>query len=97
MRFTFDWLLCTVLNKPKAAVYTGELHEHTIVVYLLSLYHTADFGYVRKLNSMGVCMWMLESTATKVSFACFRQRCAADEMIGVFFEGGAQLAVGALA
>jgi len=86
-RFVFDGLLRTVLDKSMPAVYTDEFRERTIVV---TTPH-GGMGYVSKLNAMGVKTWVLPSQSPKVNFADFRQRCAAEGITGVFFEGGAQL------
>ena len=51
----------------------------------------AGIGYVRKLTALGVKTWVLPSASAKVSFSDFRQRCFAEGMTGVFFEGGSQL------
>ncbi|HQY04850.1 MAG TPA: dihydrofolate reductase family protein, partial [Lacunisphaera sp.] len=41
--------------------------------------------------ALGVKVWVLPGQSTKVTFADFRARCAAEGITGVFFEGGAQL------
>ena len=86
-RFVFDGLLRTVNEKSLPAVYTDEFRERTIVV---TTQH-GGLGYVRKLNSLGVKTWVIPSSTPKVNFGDFRQRCAAEGITGVFFEGGAQL------
>lgn len=86
-RFVFDGLLRTVTDKAMPGVYTDEFRERTIVVTTAH----GGLGYVRKLNALGVKTWVLGSNSPKVSFADFRQRCAAEGITGVFFEGGAQL------
>jgi diaminohydroxyphosphoribosylaminopyrimidine deaminase/5-amino-6-(5-phosphoribosylamino)uracil reductase len=86
-RFVFDGLLRTVTDKAMPAVYTDEFRERTIVV---TTPH-GGMGYVRKLNSIGVKTWVLPSNSPKVNLADFRQRCTAEGIGGVFFEGGAQL------
>ncbi len=86
-RFVFDGLLRTVTDKSMPGVYTDEFRERTIVV---TTPH-GGLGYVRKLNSLGVKTWVLSSNTPRVSFSDFRQRCAAEGITGVFFEGGAQL------
>jgi diaminohydroxyphosphoribosylaminopyrimidine deaminase / 5-amino-6-(5-phosphoribosylamino)uracil reductase len=86
-RFVFDGLLRTVTDKSMPAVYTDEFRERTIVV---TTPH-GGLGYVRKLNAMGVKAWVLNSTSPKVDFQDFRNRCHAEGITGVFFEGGAQL------
>ena len=86
-RFVFDGLLRTVTDKAMPAVYTDEFRERTIVV---TTPH-GGMGYVRKLNALGVKTWVLPGGSPKVNFGDFRQRCAAEGITGVFFEGGAQL------
>lgn len=86
-RFVFDGLLRTVTDKAMPGVYTDEFRERTIVV---TTPH-GGLGYVRKLNALGVKTWVLGGGAPKVAFADFRQRCVAEGITGVFFEGGAQL------
>lgn len=86
-RFVFDGLLRTVNEKALPAVYADDFREKTIVV---TTQH-GGLGYVRKLNSLGVKTWVLPSETPKVNFEDFRQRCAAEGITGVFFEGGAQL------
>jgi len=86
-RFVFDGLLRTVTDKSMPAVYTDEFRERTIVV---TTPH-GGLGYVRKLNALGVKTWVLPGISPKVKFDDFRQRCAAEGITGVFFEGGAQL------
>ena len=87
LRFVFDGLLRSVLDKAMPNLYTDEFRERTIVVTTAH----GGLGYVRKLNSMGVRTWVLSSTVPKVSFADFRKKCAEEGITGVFFEGGAQL------
>jgi len=86
-RFVFDGLLRTVTDKAMPNLYTDEFRERTIVV---TTPH-GGLGYVRKLNALGVKTWVLSAASPKVNFADFRQRCAAEGITGVFFEGGAQL------
>jgi diaminohydroxyphosphoribosylaminopyrimidine deaminase/5-amino-6-(5-phosphoribosylamino)uracil reductase len=86
-RFVFDGLLRTVNEKSLPAVYTDDFRERTIVV---TTQH-GGLGYVRKLNSLGVKTWVFPSSTPKVKFEDFRQRCAAEGITGVFFEGGAQV------
>lgn len=87
VRFVFDGLLRTVVDKAMPSVYTDEFRERTIVV---TTPH-GGLGYVRKLNAMGVQTWVLPSQSGRVSFADFRKRCAVEAIHGVFFEGGAHL------
>lgn len=87
VRFVFDGLLRSVLDKAMPNLYTDEFRERTIVVTTAH----GGLGYVRKLNAMGVRTWVLSSSSPKVSFADFRKKCAEEGVTGVFFEGGAQL------
>ena len=86
-RFVFDGLLRSVLDKSMPGIYTDEFRDRTIVV---TTPH-GGLGYARKLNTMGVKTWVMESQTPKVVFADFRRRCAQEGITGVFFEGGAQL------
>lgn len=86
-RFVFDGLLRTVVDQNLPRVYTDEFHERTIVV---TTPH-GGLGYVRKLQDLGVKVWVMNSPTQRVAFADFRQRCAAERISGVYFEGGAQL------
>lgn len=87
VRFVFDGLLRSVVDKAMPGLFTDEFHERTIVV---TTPH-GGLGYVRKLNAMGVRTWVLPSATPKVNFADFRARCAQEGITGVYFEGGAQL------
>jgi diaminohydroxyphosphoribosylaminopyrimidine deaminase/5-amino-6-(5-phosphoribosylamino)uracil reductase len=86
-RFVFDGLLRTVDDKNLPRVYTDEFRERTIVV---TTPH-GGLGYVRKLQDMGVKVWMFNSPTQRVGFGDFRQKCAEHGIAGVYFEGGAQL------
>jgi diaminohydroxyphosphoribosylaminopyrimidine deaminase/5-amino-6-(5-phosphoribosylamino)uracil reductase len=87
VRFVFDGLLRSVLDKAMPALYTDEFRERTIVV---TTSH-GGLGYMRKLNAMGVRTWVLSNASPKVAFPDFRKKCAEEGITGVFFEGGAQL------
>ena len=86
-RFVFDGLLRTVVDQNLPRVYTDEFHERTIVV---TTPH-GGLGYVRKLQELGVKVWVFNSKNQRVDFADFRRKCAAEKIPGVYFEGGAQL------
>jgi diaminohydroxyphosphoribosylaminopyrimidine deaminase/5-amino-6-(5-phosphoribosylamino)uracil reductase len=86
-RFVFDGLLRTVVDQNLPRVYTDEFHDRTIVV---TTPH-GGLGYVRKLQELGVKVWVMDSPTQRVAFADFRQRCVAERIAGVYFEGGAQL------
>ncbi len=87
IRFVFDGLLRTVVDKNLPALYTDEFHERTIVV---TTPH-GGMGYVRKLRDLGVGVWIVDSPTQRVSFAEFRKRCVAEKIPAVLFEGGPQL------
>ncbi len=86
-RFVFDGLLRTVVDRNMPQVYTDEFKDRTVVV---TTPH-GGLGYVRKLQAMGVEVWILDSDTQRVSFADFKQRCADEGINGVYVEGGAQL------
>jgi diaminohydroxyphosphoribosylaminopyrimidine deaminase / 5-amino-6-(5-phosphoribosylamino)uracil reductase len=87
VRFVFDGLLRTVVDRHPPALYTDEFHDRTVVV---TTPH-GGLGYVRKLREMGVQVWVMESPTQRVALGEFRKRCAAEGIAGVYFEGGAQL------
>lgn len=87
VRFIFDGLLRTVVDRNMPKVYTDEYRERTIVV---TTPH-GGMGYARKLRENGVQVWVMESAHQRVDFADFRQRCAAEGINGVYFEGGSIL------
>jgi diaminohydroxyphosphoribosylaminopyrimidine deaminase/5-amino-6-(5-phosphoribosylamino)uracil reductase len=87
VRFVFDGLLRTVVDKQLPQIYTDEFRARTIVV---TTPH-GGMGYVRKLREMGVQVWVMPSTTQRAPLADFRQKCAAEKITGVYFEGGAQL------
>lgn len=87
LRFVFDGLLRTVLDKKLPQVYTDAHRERTVVV---TTQH-GGMGYVRKLREMGVQVWILDTPTQRVSFADFRRKCAEEKITGVYFEGGSQL------
>ncbi len=87
LRFVFDGLLRTVIDRHLPSVYTDEFHDRTIVV---TTPH-GGLGYVRKLREMGVQVWVIESGTQRVPFSAFREKCAEAGIAGVYFEGGAQL------
>ena len=92
IRFVFDGRLRSVLDHRVPKVYTDEFAARTIVV---TTQH-GGLGYVRKLRSMGVGVWVFEAPSGRVPMALFRARCAAEKIGGVLLEGGAQLVSRAL-
>jgi diaminohydroxyphosphoribosylaminopyrimidine deaminase/5-amino-6-(5-phosphoribosylamino)uracil reductase len=87
VRFVFDGLLRTVVDKQLPALYTDEFHDRTVVV---TTPH-GGMGYVRKLREIGVQVWVLPSPTQRVSMSEFRKKCTEERIAGVLFEGGAQL------
>lgn len=87
VRFVFDGLLRSVIDKNLPRLYTDENRERTIVV---TTPH-GGMGYVRKLRDLGVQVWCLPSPTQRVNFADFRKKCAEERISGVYFEGGVQL------
>jgi diaminohydroxyphosphoribosylaminopyrimidine deaminase/5-amino-6-(5-phosphoribosylamino)uracil reductase len=87
IRFVFDGRLRSVLDHRLPTVYSDEFAARTIVV---TTQH-AGLGYVRKLRSLGVAVWVFESPSGRVPLAQFRARCAEEKVGGVLLEGGAQL------
>ena len=87
VRFVFDGLLRTVVEKSLAKVYTDEHKHRTIVV---TTPH-GGLGYIRKLQAQGVEVWNLPSSTMRAPLGEFRKRCVEAGITGVFFEGGAQI------
>jgi diaminohydroxyphosphoribosylaminopyrimidine deaminase/5-amino-6-(5-phosphoribosylamino)uracil reductase len=85
VRFVFDGLLRTVLDKSLPKVYTDEYKHRTIVV---TTPH-GGLGYMRKLQAMGVQVWNLPSSTMRAPLPDFRRKCAEAGITGVYFEGGA--------
>jgi diaminohydroxyphosphoribosylaminopyrimidine deaminase / 5-amino-6-(5-phosphoribosylamino)uracil reductase len=87
LRFVFDGLLRSVVDKNLPSVFTDEFRERTIVV---TTPH-GGLGYVRKLREMGITVWTFDSPTQRVPFADFRKKLAEERIPAVLFEGGAQL------
>ena len=87
LRFVFDGLLRTVVDKNFPNVFTDEFRDRTIVV---TTPH-GGLGYVRKLRDMGIKVWTFDSPTQRVSFTDFRKKCTEERIPGVLVEGGAQL------
>jgi len=87
LRFVFDGRLRTVVDQNLPGVYTDKYRERTIVV---TTPH-GGLGYVRKLQGLGVQVWICESSTQRASLVDFRRRCGEAGISGVFFEGGAQM------
>lgn len=87
MRFVFDGLLRTAMQRYLPAIYTDEFRDNTIVVTT----DAAGTGYIRRLETEGVNVWVLPAENMKVPFTVFRKRCADVGITGVYFEGGSRL------
>jgi len=90
IRFVFDGLLSTasrLSTRGLPALYTDEFKHRTIVV---TTPH-GGLGYVRQLRERGVQVWVLPSPTQRVGWAEFRQKCAEEQIFGVYIEGGAQI------
>ena len=87
VRFIFDGLLRSVVDRNLPRVYTDEFRDRTIVV---TTPHGGD-GYVRKLRDLGVPVWIFPSSTQRVPLADFRKRCTEAQITAVLFEGGAEL------
>jgi diaminohydroxyphosphoribosylaminopyrimidine deaminase/5-amino-6-(5-phosphoribosylamino)uracil reductase len=87
VRFVFDGRLRSVSSAGHPKVYADGFAKRTIVV---TTQH-AGVGYVRKLRDLGVGVWVFESPSGKVPLAQFRSKCAAEGIVGVLLEGGAEL------
>jgi diaminohydroxyphosphoribosylaminopyrimidine deaminase / 5-amino-6-(5-phosphoribosylamino)uracil reductase len=87
VRFVFDGRLRTVADRNMPRMYTDEHCAQTIVV---TTQH-GGLGYVRKLKSLGVQVWIFESATQRVPIGDFRRQCAESGITGVLFEGGAEL------
>jgi len=85
VRFIFDGLLRTVLEKSLPKVYTDAYKERTIVV---TTQH-GGLGYVRRLQALGVKVWTLTSPTVRAPLPDFRRKCAEEGICGVYIEGGA--------
>jgi diaminohydroxyphosphoribosylaminopyrimidine deaminase/5-amino-6-(5-phosphoribosylamino)uracil reductase len=87
VRFIFDGLLRTVVEKSLPKVYTDEYKDRTIVV---TTPH-GGLGYVRKLQALGVQVWNIDSPTMRAPLPDFRRLCVEAGIIGVYIEGGAQM------
>lgn len=88
IRFVFDGLLRTVLDRNLPKIYTDEFCGRTVVVTSSQ----GGLGYVRKLREMGVQVWVFDTPTQRVPIEAFRSRCAEEGINAVYFEGGAMLA-----
>ncbi|MEM9160410.1 MAG: bifunctional diaminohydroxyphosphoribosylaminopyrimidine deaminase/5-amino-6-(5-phosphoribosylamino)uracil reductase RibD [Verrucomicrobiota bacterium] len=87
VRFVFDGLLRSAMERYLPTMYTDEFRDNTIVVTT----DAAGTGYIRRLETEGVNVWILPAYNMKVPFSEFRKKCADVGISGVYFEGGSKL------
>ncbi|MDQ8204510.1 bifunctional diaminohydroxyphosphoribosylaminopyrimidine deaminase/5-amino-6-(5-phosphoribosylamino)uracil reductase RibD [Pelagicoccus sp. SDUM812003] len=87
MRFVFDGLLRTAMERYLPSIYTDDYRDNTIVVTT----DAAGTGYIRRLETEGVTVWVLPAENMRVPFSVFRKRCFDVGITGVYFEGGSRL------
>lgn len=87
MRFVLDGLLRTAMDRYLPSIYTDDFRDNTIVVTT----DAAGTGYIRRLETEGVNVWVLPAENMKVPFSVFRKRCFDVGITGVYFEGGSRL------
>ena len=86
-RFVIDGLLRSATERYLPNAYTDEFRDHTIVVTT----DQAGTGYIRRLETEKVKVWVLPAENMKVPFSEFRKRCYEEGISGVYFEGGSKL------
>ena len=87
MRFVLDGLLRTAMDRYLPSIYTDDFRDNTIVVTT----DAAGTGYIRRLETEGVNVWVLPAENMRVPFSVFRKRCFDVGITGVYFEGGSRL------
>lgn len=87
VRFIIDGLLRSAMEQYLPSAYTDEFRDNTIVVTT----NQAGTGYVRRLETEGVNVWVLGAENMKVSFNEFRKKCYDVGISGIYFEGGSKL------
>lgn len=92
VRFVFDAALSTATLNPLPRLYTDAHRGRTVIV-------TSDRQHsvvVRKLEQLGVQVWLLPVADGAVDMAAFNTRCAREGITGVLVEGGSRLLSGLL-
>ena len=87
IRFVFDGLLRTAMDRYLPSMYTDDFRDNTIVVTT----DQAGTGYIRRLETEGVNVWVMPAVNMKVPFSDFRKRCFDVGITGIYFEGGSKL------
>ncbi len=89
IRFVFDRNLQTLASDALPQVYTDTFKDRTIVLCSAD----APTELHEKLTTLGIQCWVLPvSTDGHLDLAAFRNRCAEDEIVGVYIECGPSLA-----
>ncbi len=92
VRFVFDAALSTATLNPLPRLFTDHHRARTVLV-------TSDRQHsvvVRKLEQLGVQVWLLPVADGVVDMAAFNERCAREGITGVLVEGGSRLLSGLL-
>ncbi len=87
VRFVIDGLLRTAMERFLPSIYTDDYRDNTIVVTT----DAAGTGYIRRLETEGVNVWVLPAANMKVPFPEFRKKCYDVGINGIYFEGGSKL------
>lgn len=87
VRFVMDGLLRTAMERFLPSIYTDDFRDNTIVVTT----DAAGTGYIRRLETEGVNVWVLPTANMKVPFPDFRKKCYDVGITGIYFEGGSKL------
>lgn len=87
VRFVIDGLLRTAMERYLPSIYTDDFRDNTIVVTT----DAAGTGYIRRLETEGVNVWVLPAANMKVPFSEFRKKCYDVGINGIYFEGGSKL------
>lgn len=86
-RLVLDGLLRTAMERYLPSMYTDDYRDNTIVVTT----DQAGTGYIRRLETEGVNVWVMPAENMKVPISEFRKRCREVGLTGVYFEGGSKL------
>ncbi len=87
VRFVIDGLLRTAMERFLPSIYTDDFRDNTIVVTT----DAAGTGYIRRLETEGVNVWVMPAENMKVPFTEFKQKCYDVGINGIYFEGGSKL------
>jgi len=86
-RFIFDRHLLCLEQAPDARVFTDEFRARTVLV--------TGPAHERRARTFaarcGIDLWLIDDLGTAQGWGAFAQRCANEEICGVYFEGGPRL------